>query len=250
MTRAVSSKLFFVLCIALAAAYSAAHAADGRATFSLDGEWEFQLDPERNGETNGWSSGDQAFSGRIGLPGSWDAQGFGEETDKLRHQFIGVGWYRKVVDIPADWNGRRIFLCLANAHRYSKTWVNGAYLGEHIGYLSPFEYDITDHVSPGQTARIVIAVDSEQRWDVDCLAGCIDLMDAMDTPWGGFWGHVSLEARSRTWLENIFVQSDATGKVRISATIAGDLHSPGIPSVGIHDPSGAQVDGPPVSLHG
>lgn len=225
MAHAVSSRVFLVCCIALATAYSAAHAVEGRATFSLDGAWEFQLDPERQGEANGWASGEEAFSGRVGVPGAWDAQGFGEETDKLRHQFIGVGWYRKVVDIPAHWNGRRIFLCLANVHRYSKTWVNGVYLGEHVGYLSPFEYDITEHVSPGQTARIVIAVDSEQRWEVDCLAGCIDFMDAMDAPWGGFWGHIALEARSRTWLEDLFVQSDATGKVRISAKVAGDQRS-------------------------
>ena len=221
MTIHSFTRVWFVVCLALASA-GMAQAASGRAALSLDGEWEFQLDRENGGEAAGWGAGEQAFSGRLAVPGAWDAQGFGEETDKLRHQFIGTGWYRRVVDIPADWAGRRLFLCIANVHRYAKTWVNGAYLGEHIGYLSPFEYEITEHVTPGQPARIVIAVDSKQRWDVDCLAGCIDFMDEMDAPWGGFWGHIGLEARARTWLDNLFVQSDATGTVRVTAGIAGE----------------------------
>jgi beta-galactosidase len=219
----------------------AAQTAPGRAALSLDGEWEFQLDREKNGEAAGWNAGDQAFSGRIQVPGAWDAQGFGDETDKLRHQFIGTGWYRRVLDVPADWEGQRLFLCIANVHRYAKTWVNGAYLGEHIGYLSPFEYEITGHVSPGQPAHIVIAVDSDQRWDLDCLAGCIDFMDEMDAPWGGFWGHIGLEARSRAWLEDPFVQSDATGTVRVTARIAGEPREGDAAQVILRDAAGATV---------
>ncbi len=241
MTHASYPRLLLVCLIALATASYAARAAEDRAVLSLDGEWEFQLDLEDNGEASGWSAGEKAFSGGIGVPGAWDAQGYGEETDKLRHQFIGVGWYRKVIDIPADWNGRRVFLCVANVHRYSKTWVNGVYLGEHIGYLSAFEYDITEHVAPGEPARIVLAIDSNQRWDVDCLAGCIDFMDEMDAPWGGFWGHISLEARSRTWLKDVFVQSDASGAVRVTASVAGELQPGDSARIVIRDAAGAQA---------
>ena len=240
METSCFSRVCLVLFVALAAA-SGAHAADGREAFALDGEWEFQLDPENNGEESGWGAGEQAFSGHVGVPGSWDAQGFGEETEKLRHQFIGTGWYRRVVDIPREWQGRRLFLCVGNVHRYSKTWVNGVYLGEHIGYLSPFEYEITEHVTPGEPVRIVLAVDSKQRWDADCLSGCIDFMDEMDTPWGGIWGHVALEARSRTWLEDVFAPADAAGNVRVTARIAGESQPGDAARVIIRDATGAQA---------
>jgi len=174
--------------------YLASAAASGRARLPLDGAWQFRLDGQEQ-----WST--------IRVPGAWDAQGFGAETPKLRHNFVGKGWYRRQVAIPAEWKGRRLFLTVGGVHRYAKCWVNGVALGdEHIGYLSPFDREITPHVKPGEAATITICVDSRQRWDVDTLAGCFDIIDEMFTHWGGIWGHVAIEARGDAWLEDLFVR--------------------------------------------
>ena len=216
--------------------------AQGREVISLDGVWQFKLDPENASEANAWFSPETPFQDEIVAPGAWDAQGFGEETDKLHHSFIGKGWYRRGVTIPPAWQGRRLFLCVGGVHRYAKVWVNGSFLGEHIGYLSPFEYEITGLVEPGAEAAIAICVDSEQRWDVDTLTGCFDLIDYMDTYWGGIWGHVTLEARSKAYLENLFVQPETSPPgCRVSAVLSGDASAYDGVQLEVVDSNGAAV---------
>jgi len=190
------------LLISLAAAAGAA----GRPTISLDGTWQFKLDPKEEGEKEQWFDAKAPFDSTIQVPGAWDAQGFGAETPKLKHNFVGKGWYRRQVPIPAEWKGKQLFLTIGGVHRYAKVWVNGACLGEHVGYLSPIEHQINEFARPGEAATIAVCVDSKQRWDVDTLAGCFDIIDEMFTAWGGIWGHVAIEARGEAWLEDLFVQ--------------------------------------------
>lgn len=185
---------------------AAAAFAAGRPTLSLDGAWQFRLDPNDAGEKEQWFDAKAPFDATIQVPGAWDAQGFGAETPKLKHNFVGKAWYRRQVPIPAEWNGKQLFLTIGGVHRYAKIWVNGACLGEHIGYLSPVEHEITQRIRPGDAATIAICVDSKQRWDIDTLAGCFDIIDEMFTAWGGIWGHVALEARGDGWLSDLFVQ--------------------------------------------
>lgn len=216
--------------------------AQGRDVVSLDGTWQFKVDPENAGEGASWFGAQEAFSDSIQVPGAWDAQGFGAETDKLKHNFIGKAWYKRAVPIPAAWEGRRVFVCIGGVHRYAKVWVNGQFLGEHIGYLSPFEYDVTPHVKPGTEAVLAICVDSVQRWDVDALTGCYDIIDYMDLVWGGIWGHVSLEARSAAYLENIFVQPKiAPPGCRVSAGLVGDASACDAVRLEVLDPGGKIV---------
>jgi len=189
-----------------------------RQTLSLDGPWTFATDPGNVGEAQKWYAPGAklpamplagyapAADGRITVPGIWDAQGYGLETDKLRHNFVGKGWYKREVGLPRPPAGRRVFLRITGVHRGGKAWLDEHYLGEHIGYLSPFEYDITEHVAAGGKAAITLQVDSHQRWDVDGLFGAADLADYFEAQWGGLWGHVSIEVRPDTWLEDLFLQ--------------------------------------------
>ncbi|HOW19885.1 MAG TPA: hypothetical protein PLC79_12695, partial [Phycisphaerae bacterium] len=88
----------------------AAEAAAGRAVLSLDGTWQFRLDPDGAGREAKWFSADAAFGDTIQVPGAWQAQGYGAESDKLRHSYDGKAWYRREVAIPDDWAGRRVWL--------------------------------------------------------------------------------------------------------------------------------------------
>ena len=204
-------------------AFSFTCAADSRESMSLDGAWSFKLDSKGTGENENWFSATPVFVDEIVVPGAWDAQGFGEETEKLHHNYVGKGWYKKEVAIPPDWQGKQVFICFGGVYRYAKVWVNGVFLGEHIGYVSDFEYDITKNVSPGEKILIAIQIDSEQRWDIDALQGCLDIIDHLYTYWGGIWGHVTLEARAQGWLQDLFVKPQAapTG-CSVSATLAGN----------------------------
>ncbi len=208
--------------------------AAGRPALSLDGTWSFATDPGDRGESEQWYLPGKSLprmplegyapqaDGRIRVPGCWDNQGYGTVTEKVRHNFVGRGWYRRAVEIPADWKGRRIFLRVTGVHRAATAWVNGRRLGDHVGYLSEFEFDISDHVRPGQEATVTLRVDSRQRPETDPLYGVADLADHMEIDWGGIWGHVLLEARREAWIEDLFLQPRVSPpRCRAGATVRG-----------------------------
>ena len=208
--------------------------AEPRETLNLDGVWSFATDPDNRGETEKWFEPAAKLpamplpgyapeaDGTIRVPGIWDNQGYGTETEKTRHNFVGKGWYKRQVEIPQSWAGHRAFLVITGISRYAKVWVDDHFLGEHIGFLSIQEYDVTQFAALGQTITITIQVDSKQRWAVDAMFGACSLADFMDIEWGGIWGHVRLEARSDAWLSDLFVQPDvANSSCSASATLNG-----------------------------
>jgi len=225
--------------------------AQSRESLSLDGIWDFATDLDSQGEIEKWYAPDTALpkmplpgyaaeaNGKILVPGIWDNQGYGTATDKVQHNFVGKGWYKRQVEIPATWAGRRVFLIVTGVNRYSKTWVNGRFVGEHIGCVSSKEWDITPFVVPSAPATITIQVDSKQRWEVDSLYGTASLADYMDVPWGGIWGHVLLEARSEAWLSDLFVQpSPSDSSCSASATLNGNVDVPDGTKLQVFDASG------------
>lgn len=238
-----------VSCLFVPAGYAAS-----REVVSLDGIWSFATDPENRGEAEKWfepaaklpamplSGYAPTANGTIRVPGIWDNQGYGKETDKVRHNFVGKGWYRRQVEIPQTWAGRRVFLLITGASRYSKVWVDAHFLGEHIGCLSVQEYDMTEFATPGTTVTVAIQVDSKQRWAVDSLYGTFSLADFMDIEWGGIWGHVRMEARSDAWLSDLFVQPDVPGSsCSASATLSGKAGLADTAKLAVFDKAGRCV---------
>ncbi|NIR00859.1 MAG: hypothetical protein GTN78_11770, partial [Gemmatimonadales bacterium] len=147
-----------------------------------------------------------------------NAQGVGETSEKLFHDFPGPAWYRRGVAIPRSWQGKVIRLKFGGVHRYADVWVNGEHIGEHIGYLTPFEFDISHAVRPGEDAVIAVRVDARQRRDIDPLIGCFDVIDAMNITWGGMYRGVELEATDGMWIEDVFVVpriAPRTAEVRV-----------------------------------
>ena len=73
---------------------------------SLNGAWQFALDPLRKGVEHGWAAA--PFDGRawdrVDVPHSWPA-------DK-RYPYIGVAWYRRSFPAPARIAGDHVRLRL------------------------------------------------------------------------------------------------------------------------------------------
>ena len=225
-----------------------------RERVNLDGTWQFATDPGDRGEAERWYRAEVSLprmplpgyaataDGRITVPGAWDNQGYGGETDKVRHNFVGKGWYKRQVTIPTAWTGRRIFLVVTGVHRASKTWINDRYLGEHVGYMSSQEFDITPHVALGSAATITIQVDSKQRWDRDALYGGSSMADYMEVAWGGIWGHVFLEARENVWLDAPYIRTNiADSSCSMSALLRGEASGVDSVALEVFDQSGQRV---------
>jgi beta-galactosidase len=242
--------LLFVLFCVLFGYSSVCLAAARQVSREIDlcGSWQFETDPEDAGIREKWFEGDRQLRRQIQVPGAWNTQGVefdtkerlqrylakpveeklrgpGTEADRLFHVYPGPGWYRRVVHIPESWQGKTIWLKFGGVHRTADVWIDGRQVGAHVGYVVPFEYDVTKFVSPGRDATITLRVDARRNRDVDPLMGCMDTLDFLYLTWGGVHRKVSLEATEDTWIENVFVVphvSAEEAEVRVTPGHTGD----------------------------
>jgi beta-galactosidase/beta-glucuronidase len=122
----------------------------GPSTRAHNGWWEFETDPGDSGLERGVHERDLAR--RILVPFCPEAplSGVGT-TDRL-----AAVWYRRTVQIPAGWSGHRVLLHFQAVDYEATVWVNGTRMGSHNGGFTPFGYDLTSIVRPGETATIVV----------------------------------------------------------------------------------------------
>ena len=74
-----------------------------------------------------------------------------------RNKDVTASWYRRAVEIPKDWNGRRILLRIEQPHNTAKVFLNGVAAGEVV--WPGGDVDLTGKVKPGQKADLAILVD-------------------------------------------------------------------------------------------
>ncbi|MBN2484935.1 MAG: beta-galactosidase [Bacteroidales bacterium] len=67
-------------------------------------------------------------------------------------------WYRRLVNIPGKWKGKRILLHFGAVDYESEVFVNGKSLGVHTGGYDPFSYDITPYLRTSGGQEIVVRV--------------------------------------------------------------------------------------------
>jgi beta-galactosidase len=79
--------------------------------------------------------------------------------------------YLKDIDIPLEWEGRRIFMRIGGAATVADVFVGGIHTATHRGASAPFTFEITDRLTPGGPVSVRIVVSSAPRLDVLPTAG-------------------------------------------------------------------------------
>jgi beta-galactosidase/beta-glucuronidase len=120
---------------------------------SLNGEWEFALDPNRR-----WAEpGEVAWDARIVVP-------FAPETPaSLVHstRFFRACWYRRSLPMPALKPGERLLLHFAAVDYSATVWCNDRLVGCHDGGYTPFWFDLTPFLADTAEATIVVRADDD-----------------------------------------------------------------------------------------
>jgi len=113
----------------------------------LDGTWRFKPDPESGFFRANFSDSDWR---EIKVPSHWIMDGFDSRT--------GTGGYRRRLQIPASFRGRRIKLVFDGVYSGAEVWLNGTRVGSHEGGFSPFEIDVTNaaHVGPDNLLAVLV----------------------------------------------------------------------------------------------
>ena len=116
----------------------------------LNGEWEFEIDQGDSGLERGLLG--RPLAGSITVPFCPESRLSGVEND----DFLEAVWYRRVVEIPGKWKGRRVLLHFQAVDYDATVWVNGHEVGRHRGGFSPFTCDLGGAAAPGERAEIVV----------------------------------------------------------------------------------------------
>lgn len=125
-----------------------------RKNININREWKFKLGDYSGAEAIEFN--DSSWN-NIGIPHSFSMPYF--QSAKF---YKGYGWYRKNIDIPQQWIGRRISLDFEGAYRTAEIFVNGMPVGKHNSGYTGFEIDITKAVKAGSN---VIAVRLNNLWN-------------------------------------------------------------------------------------
>ncbi len=164
---------------------------EGTKRVTLNGEWDFlwqqgsqeMLDdfyrPDyklTDGEENPMFAKANKWS-KMPVPGNWELNGFGDPIylnvgymwrgrAKNNPPFVPIednhqGYYRRWVNVPADWKGQQIIAHFGSVPGCFYLWVNGKFVGYSEDSKLEAEFDLTPYLKPGQDNLIAL---HEMRW--------------------------------------------------------------------------------------
>jgi beta-galactosidase len=109
-----------------------------------------------------WKPVDLPHDWVIGLPFQNDPALSSKGFYPLGRQYpeTSVGWYRRVIELPASDAGRRITVEFDGAYRDAMIVFNGCYVGRHGGGYDSFSFDLTDFARPGAPNVLLVRVDA------------------------------------------------------------------------------------------
>src|SRR6266853_1931921 len=161
-----SRRQFLTATSSLAAAASVAGTLDvGRTSgtsvirtekISLDGSWQFRLDPDDLGRSKNWEKAGGLSQGwsAVTVPHTW-------QTSPVSAGYFGIAWYRKEFEVRPSWNEETVRVEFEAVFHSATVWINGQEAGKHLrkGYTA-FAFDITSLVHPAGKNMLVVMVDS------------------------------------------------------------------------------------------
>lgn len=121
--------------------------------------WRFSLDEDQQGEVLGWQ--------KTGFDDSaWDAIDAGMGWESAGYSYNGLAWYRRTIEIPADWEGGKVRLVAEGIDDAYTVWVNGQAIATHGSFtdheltvwLQQTVTDITDALNYGEQNTMALQV--------------------------------------------------------------------------------------------
>lgn len=201
---------------------------DSSLVLSLNGNWKFNWVPSPEKRPLDFFKPDFDVSGwaDIDVPSNWQMRGYGTpmyinqayavvrdwprvmtkpRNDHEKKYTIpatepnAVGSYRRDIELPADWNGREVFIRFDGVDSFFYLWVNGQKVGFSKDSRCAAVFDITKYVKPG---RNVIAAEVYRFSDGTYLE-CQDMWRL-----SGIFRDVYLYSTPRTLVRDFFVHTD------------------------------------------
>jgi Beta-galactosidase/beta-glucuronidase len=116
--------------------------------------------------------------------------------DEKDYTFVSL--YRRKFRLPAAAEGKRVFIDFEGAMTATTAYLNGKALGEYKGGYTPFSFEVSGLVRPGEDSLLSLELDSTERADIPPFGNVIDYLT-----FGGLYREVSLRIVPQSFLANI-----------------------------------------------
>ena len=152
---------------------------------NLNGDWKFHFVDNPQKVPMGFYQETYRDAGwdNIAVPANWELLGYGipiytnipyefpnPNPPKVPEDYNPTGCYRKVVNIPPNWEGQKVFIHLGAVKSAFYIWVNGQQVGYSQDSKLEAEFDLTKFVHSG-TNTIALQV---MRWSDGSYLECQD----------------------------------------------------------------------------
>jgi len=183
---------------------------------SLNGLWKFHWVPKAAEVPVGFykESYDVSSWTEMPVPGNWEFNGFGipvyvsagfgfrATPPNVERDDSPVGAYRHTFELPADWDGRRVFLHFEGGTNAMYVWINGQQVGYTENAKSPAEFDITNYVRKGQNLLACQVhkfsdgsyLEDQDMWRLGGINRSVCLYSTAQTRILDFFAHPGLDA--------------------------------------------------------
>ncbi len=123
---------------------------------------------------------------------------FGRFVDNCDYQFVST--YRKRFWLDERAAGKRIFLDFDGVMLACVVSLNGKRIGEHKGGYTPFSFELTDQVAPGENL-LTVSVDSTEDRAIPPYGNLVDYLT-----FGGIYRDVWLRVVEQTHIVSAFAR--------------------------------------------
>lgn len=122
---------------------------------SLNGKWDFKIDPYNKGVEENWHllKDKPASWDVMDVPGNWDLKNEYSE-------YAGNAWYSYSFEANESWKNKVVRIVFESVYNDATVWINGQEVGEnHIGFL-PFHIDVSGHLQYGSQNTVTVLVNN------------------------------------------------------------------------------------------
>ncbi|MCG8311365.1 MAG: hypothetical protein MI975_28515 [Cytophagales bacterium] len=191
-------------------------------TVSLNGDWQYAIDPTHDGLAEGWAQHGIVAQGSISIPGAIQALDelaaefpSGPATVGMRNGYLGDWWLERSFEWREAQKEKLVWLRIGGIAPVAHIYINGVFIKTYKTPQISGHIDITEVIKNGMNKISILILEK----DLSLLGG----MRYAKNKWSGIYRDIMIEEVSTSHLQDVTLTSDIErGVVQFTGSIIND----------------------------